>query len=58
MPRPLEETVAGSRPGKVVQLTNHVGASGPLADDGLDEDGGFRYILVIMDDISNWGWLF
>ena len=31
----------------------HVGESGPQASQGLSEDGGFRYILVIMDDLSN-----
>ena len=45
------------------------GRSGPLrlspcwseragpGDDGLDEDEGYRYILVMMDDMSNWVWL-
>ena len=31
----------------------YVGKSGPQASQGLSEDGGFRYILVIMDDLSN-----
>ena len=35
----------------------YVGESGPLGDDGLDEDGGYRYILVMLDDMSNWVWL-
>ena len=30
-----------------------MGESGPQASQGLSEDGGFRYILVIMDDLSN-----
>ena len=30
----------------------YVGESGPQASQGLPEDGGFRYILVIMDDLS------
>ena len=30
----------------------HVDESGPQASQGLLEDGGFRYILVIMDDLS------
>ena len=34
--------------------TISVGASGPLGDDGLDDNGRFRYILVMMDNISNW----
>ena len=31
----------------------YVGESGPQASQGLSEDGGFRYILVTMDDLSN-----
>ena len=31
----------------------HVGESGRQASKGLPEDSGFRYILVIMDDLSN-----
>ena len=31
----------------------YVGESGPQASQGLSEDGGFRYILVIMDNLSN-----
>ena len=54
MPRPLGETVHGTRPGEVVHFDYlYVGASGPVGDDGLDEDGGYRQILVMMDDISN-----
>ena len=30
-----------------------MGESGPQASQGLSEDGGFRYILVIMDDLIN-----
>ena len=33
--------------------TRYVGASDPLGDDGLDKDGGHRYILVMMDVMSN-----
>ena len=55
MSRTLGETVHGTRPGEVVHFDYlHVGASGPLGDDGLDEDGGYRYVLVMMDDMSNW----
>ena len=58
MPRPLGETVHGTRPGEVVHFDHlHVGASRPLGYDGLDEDGGYRYILVMMGDMSNWVWL-
>ena len=31
----------------------YVGESGPQASQGLSEDAGFRYILVITDDLSN-----
>ena len=31
----------------------YVGDSGSQASEGLSEDGGFRYILVIMDDLGN-----
>ena len=56
VPRPLGETVHGTRPGEVVRFDYlHVGASGPLGDDGLDEDVGYRYIFVMMDDTSNLG---
>ena len=56
--RPLGETVHGTRPGEVVHFDYlHVEASGPLGDDGLDEVEGYRYILVMMDDMSNWVWL-
>ena len=56
--RPLGETVHGTRPGEVVHFDYlHVGASGPLGEDGLDEDEEYRYILVIMDGMSNWVWL-
>ena len=58
MPRPLGETVHGTRLGEAVHFDYlHIGASGSLGDDGLDEDGGNRYILVLMDDISNWVWI-
>ena len=58
VPRPLGETVHGTRPGEVIHFDYfHVGASGALGDDGLDEDGGSRYILIMMDNMSNWVWL-
>ena len=54
VPRPLGETVHGTAPNEVVHFDYlHVGESGPQASQGLSEDGGFRYILVIMDDLSN-----
>ena len=58
VPRPLGETVPGSRPGEVIHFDClYVGASGPLGDDDLDEDGGYSYILVMVDDMNNRVWL-
>ena len=55
VPRQLGEMVHGTRPGEVVYFDYlHVGTSGPSGDDGFDEDEGYRYILVMMDDMSNW----
>ena len=54
VPRPLGETVHGTAPNEVVHFDYlYVGESGPQASQGLSEDGSFRYIFVIMDDISN-----
>ena len=54
VPRPLGETVHGTAPNEVVHFDYlYVGESGPLASQGLSEAGGFRYLLVIMDDLSN-----
>ncbi|CAM9685520.1 unnamed protein product, partial [Sphacelaria rigidula] len=54
VPRPFGETVHGTTPNEVVHFDFlHVGESGPLASQGLSEDAGFRYILVIMDDLRN-----
>ena len=59
------ETVHGTAPNEVVHLLLKVcglqacicmGESGPQASQasqGLSEDSGFRYILVIMDDLSS-----
>ena len=42
VPRPLGETMHGTRPGEVIHFDClHLGASGPLGDDGLDEDEGY-----------------
>ncbi|CAM9419279.1 unnamed protein product, partial [Scytosiphon promiscuus] len=55
VPRPLGETVHGTAPNEVGHFDYlYVGESGPQASQGLSEDGGFRYILVIMDDLSNY----
>ncbi|CAM9462267.1 unnamed protein product [Sphacelaria rigidula] len=54
VPRPLGETVHGTTPNEVVHFDFLcVGESGPLASQGLSEDAGFRHILEIMDDLSN-----
>ena len=53
MPRPYDDTVQGTAPGEVVHLDFlYVGSSGPEGSEGLPEEDGFRYILVIMDDLS------
>ena len=44
----------GTTPNEVVHFDYlYVGESGPLASQGLSEEAGFRFILVIMDDLSN-----
>ena len=44
----------GTRPGEVLHFDYlYVGDSGPLRKGGLDEKDGFKYILVMMDDLSN-----
>ncbi|CAN0091957.1 unnamed protein product, partial [Sphacelaria rigidula] len=54
VPRPLGEPVHGTTPNEVVHSDLlYVGESGPLASPGLSEDAGFRYVLIIMDDLSN-----
>ena len=51
---PYGDTVHGTAPGEVVHFGFlHVGSSGPEGSEGLPEEDGFRYILVIMDDLSN-----
>ena len=48
----------GTKPGEVVHFDYfHDGASGPLGGDCLDEDEGYRYVLVMMTDMSYWFWL-
>ena len=57
-PRPLGETMHRRRPGGVSHFDYlYVGDSDPLDKDGLDERDRFKYILVIMDDLSNFVWL-
>ncbi|CAB1109830.1 unnamed protein product [Ectocarpus sp. CCAP 1310/34] len=58
VPRPFGETVHGKRPGEVLHFDYlHVGKSGPLGADGLDESDGYVYLLVMMDDLSNFAWM-
>ena len=58
VPRPPGETVQGTRPSEVFHFDYlYVGDSGPLGKDGLDEGDGFKYILVVMNDLSNFVWL-
>ena len=54
----IPEQANGTRPGEVLYFDYlYVGDSGSLGKDGLDEEDGFKYILVIMDDLSNFVWL-
>ena len=54
MHRPYGDTVHGTALGEVVHFDFlYVGNSGPEASEGLPEEDGFRSILVIMDDSSN-----
>ena len=58
VPRPMGETVHGTRPSKVFLFGYlYLGDSGPLGKYGLDERDGFKYILVMMDELSNFVWL-
>lgn len=56
VPRPLGETVHGTCPVVHVDYL-YVGESGPMGEEGLDEDESFKYVLVMLDDMSNWVWL-
>ena len=48
VPRPHGDTVHGTAPGEVVHFDFlYVGSSGPEFSEGLPEEDGFRYILVI-----------
>ena len=58
VPQPLGETVHGTRPGEVLSFDYlYVGDSGSLDINGLDEGDRLKYILVIMDGLSNFLWL-
>ena len=48
----------GTRPGEFFHFDYlYVGDSGLPGKDGLDEREGVKYILVMMDDLSNFVWL-
>lgn len=52
--RPFGETVHAVRLRQVLYSDYlRTGASGRLVVDGLDERDGFRYALVVMDDVSD-----
>ena len=54
VPRPLGEMVHGTTPNEIVHSDYlYEGESGPLAFHGLSEEAEFRYILIIMGDLSN-----
>ncbi|CAM9972913.1 unnamed protein product, partial [Sphacelaria rigidula] len=58
VPRPYGDTVHGATSGEVVHFDFlSVGISGPEGANGLPEEDGFRYVLDIMDDLSNFVWL-
>ena len=51
---PEEDFRNGTAPREVVHFDFlYVGSSGSEGSEGLPEEDGFRYILVIMDDLSN-----
>lgn len=56
VPRSLGETVPGAQPGEETRSFLYFGQKGPLKGDDLDEGGGFKYILVISDDLRNFVW--
>lgn len=54
VPRPLGKTVHGMKPEEVLHFDSlYVGDSGPLGADGLHEGEGFKYFLVMVDELSN-----
>ena len=53
VPRPLGETVHGTAPNEVMHLTTMWARVARKVLKVLSEDSGFRYILVNMDDLSN-----
>ncbi|CAM9468806.1 unnamed protein product [Sphacelaria rigidula] len=58
VPRSYGDTVHGTAPGEVVHFDFlYVGSSGPEGAHDLPDEGGFWYVLVIMDDMPNFVWL-
>ena len=59
IPRPLGETAHRRRPDGEVSHFDYlyVGDRDPLGKDRLDEGDELKYILVMMDDLSNFVWL-
>ena len=56
VPRPLEDTVHGSKVGEVVHFDFlYLGES--LVEEGVDTRDGFAYVLVIVEDVSGYAWL-
>ena len=56
IPRPLAETVRGQVVGEVVHFDFlHIGES--EVADGVDSRDGFVYLLVLVEDVSNYVWL-
>ena len=54
VPHPLRGTVDGTCPGEVIHVDYlHVVQGGPMGREGLDEDDGFKRILVMLDDRSS-----
>ena len=49
--------MVGGRMKSCISITWHVGKSGPLGQDGLDESEGYVYLLIMMDDLSNFAWM-
>ena len=58
VPRPLEENMHGTGPGKILYFNHlYVGDSGTPGKVELDEGDGFKYILVMIDELSSFVWL-
>ena len=57
MPRPLGDLVHGTKVGDVLSFDYlSLGESGAIDKGGL-VDGGYKYVLVLMDDVSRFVWM-